>query len=247
MTVTVIIVDEEIKDETRSLPVPVAARNSQHFPHSLTTIWWTRSIKGKAKNRFYLYGGQYWSRTALEAGCFFQVFQVVCVLLPLSCAAAPRSPSLRRCCFVFNEQMGSLVASGEGELVQSPDQLQSTPPLALCRMRGHLPGQTDLSSHHTISTSLTSRIRPRLRSRSKPGTTGCNGCVATVGLRDCLHERLVQCLTTLSYHRPIGIRSTDRPRIQKIFVFDATSDAILLAPVAWAAWLCKTADTPQSH
>lgn len=39
----------------------------------------------------------------------------LCVLLPLSCAAAPRSPSLRRCCFVFNEQMGSLVASGEGE------------------------------------------------------------------------------------------------------------------------------------
>jgi hypothetical protein len=85
--------------------------------------------------------------------------------------------------------MGSLIASGERDLVQT--QLQSTPPLATCRMRGHLPGQTDLSSHHAISTSLTSRIRPRIRSRSKPGTTGCNGGVATVGLQDCPHEPTV--------------------------------------------------------
>lgn len=105
VSVTVIIVDEEIKDETRSLPVPVAA--SQHL-HSLTHYEMVVQHKGKGQKQvLFIWAPILVQNSPGSRPVFPSLPSCVCVLLPLSCAAAPRPPSLRRCCFVFKEQMGT--------------------------------------------------------------------------------------------------------------------------------------------
>ncbi|KAL4779561.1 hypothetical protein BJX76DRAFT_75762 [Aspergillus varians] len=104
-----------------------------------------------------------------------------------------------------------------------PGLIHSASLLASCRMRGRLPGQTDLALHRTICTSTLTSQTPRF----KRGTTRCNGGAqhplrpcGRIGLSASSKSTTACCFATLllvlrSHSDDCSeIGSTDRQRIQ---------------------------------